>query len=152
MKDYYLILGISVDATERQIKSAYHNMAVLWHPDKNPNRDTTEKMKEINEAYAILSNPESRLRYDREYSFFKYNHTSNNKEDSDDYEIKDEALKRDVYNARMSAEEFVKHFYSNFKKDTDLAAKGAWEAAKPYLISFAIICAIGIIIGLISLP
>ena len=66
MKDYYLILGISVDATERQIKSAYHNMAVLWHPDKNPNRDTTEKMKEINEAYAILSNPESRLRYDRE--------------------------------------------------------------------------------------
>ena len=150
MKDYYLILGLSADATEEQIKSAYHNMAVLWHPDKNPNRDTTEKMKEINEAYAILSNSESRFRYDREYSFYKYAQAANDKEETEEYEIRDETLKRDVDKARMSAEEFVKNFYSNFKTDTNLAARGAWEAAKPYLIYFAIIGAIGIIIGLIS--
>ena len=71
LKDYYDILGITEDATIVQIKTAYRTQALKWHPDRNPGVDTSEKMKEINEAYSILSNPESKARYDKEYAAFK---------------------------------------------------------------------------------
>lgn len=148
IKDYYQILGISSNATESQIKSAYRTMAMQWHPDKNPDKDTTAQMKEINEAYTILSNPESKRRYDNEYSYFKYAHTACGSECADDYDIKDENLKQDVKNARMSAEEFVKNFYANFKDDSKSAAKGAWKAAKPYLVFVAVMSIIGIIVSI----
>ena len=70
-KDYYAILEISQSATLAEIKSAYRNQAMKWHPDKNRGMDTTEKMKEINEAKLILTDAEARVRYDREYLRFK---------------------------------------------------------------------------------
>ena len=65
-KDYYAILGVSKDATEADVKSAYRNLAKKYHPDLNPNNpQAAEKFKECNEAYEVLSDSDKRARYDR---------------------------------------------------------------------------------------
>ncbi|SDF12254.1 molecular chaperone DnaJ [Thermus arciformis] len=66
MKDYYAILGVGRDATQEEIKKAYRQLALRYHPDKNPgDKAAEERFKEINEAYAVLSDPEKRAQYDR---------------------------------------------------------------------------------------
>ena len=64
-QDYYETLGVSRDASEGEIKSAFRGLARQYHPDVSQEPDAEEKFKEINEAYAILSNPEKRAAYDR---------------------------------------------------------------------------------------
>lgn len=65
-RDYYDILGVSRNAEQSEIKSAYRKLAIKYHPDKNPNnKEAEEKFKEAAEAYEILSNPEKRKRYDQ---------------------------------------------------------------------------------------
>ncbi len=65
-RDYYEILGVDRNATADEIKKAYRKLAVKYHPDKNPgDKEAEEKFKEIAEAYAILSDPEKRRRYDQ---------------------------------------------------------------------------------------
>jgi molecular chaperone DnaJ len=65
-RDYYDVLGVSADAGEAEIKKAFRALAMQYHPDKNQgNKDTEEKFKEINEAYAVLSDPDKRAHYDR---------------------------------------------------------------------------------------
>lgn len=64
-KDYYKILGVSRNATQEEIKKAYRQLALKYHPDRNPgNKEAEEKFKEAAEAYAVLSDPEKRKRYD----------------------------------------------------------------------------------------
>lgn len=68
-KDYYKILGLSKDAGENDIRKAYKKLAVKWHPDKNTEseekRAVAEKtFKDINEAYAVLSDPKKRQMFD----------------------------------------------------------------------------------------
>jgi len=53
--DPYVILGISKGATATEIKKAYYKMAMKWHPDKNPGKDTNEKMRKIIAAYTFLT-------------------------------------------------------------------------------------------------
>src|SRR5690554_5987940 len=65
-KSYYDILGVSKNATENEIKSAYRKLAKKYHPDLNPgDKQAAEKFKEVNEAYEILSDPQKRANYDR---------------------------------------------------------------------------------------
>ncbi len=65
-KDYYQILGLSKGASEPEIKKAYKKLARQYHPDLNPNNAEAEKkFKEISEAYAVLSDPDKRSKYDR---------------------------------------------------------------------------------------
>lgn len=64
-KDYYEILEVEVQATAREIKEAYRRLALQYHPDRNPgDPGAVEHMKSINEAYAVLSDPAKRQRYD----------------------------------------------------------------------------------------
>jgi molecular chaperone DnaJ len=65
-RDYYEVLGVERTATEQELKSAFRKLAHLYHPDKNPNDHTAEeKFKEVNEAYAVLSDEQKRAAYDR---------------------------------------------------------------------------------------
>jgi curved DNA-binding protein len=65
-KDYYQILGLKKGASNEEIKKAYRKLAVKYHPDKNPgDKEAEEKFKEINEAYAVLSDPQKKAQYDQ---------------------------------------------------------------------------------------
>ncbi len=65
-KDYYKILGVSRNATEKEIKQAYRRLARKYHPDVNPgNKEAEERFKEINEAHEVLTDTEKRKKYDQ---------------------------------------------------------------------------------------
>jgi len=65
-RDYYEILGVSRNADEEEIKRSYRQMALKYHPDRNPgNKEAEEKFKEASEAYEVLRDPEKRSLYDR---------------------------------------------------------------------------------------
>lgn len=64
MKDYYSILGIARTASTIEIRRTYRRLAILYHPDKNPDPEAGELFKEINEAYDVLGDPEKRKLYD----------------------------------------------------------------------------------------
>jgi molecular chaperone DnaJ len=64
-RDYYEVLGVDKSADEATIKKAYRSLAMKYHPDRNPgNTEAIERMKEINEAYAVLSDAHKRQLYD----------------------------------------------------------------------------------------
>lgn len=64
--DYYKILGIAKNATDKDIKKAYRKLARKYHPDLNPNnKEAEKKFKEVNEANEVLSNTENRKKYDQ---------------------------------------------------------------------------------------
>ena len=65
-RDYYEVLGLSKGASEDEIKKAYRTLAKKYHPDLNPgDKDAEAKFKEVNEAYAVLSDADKRAKYDQ---------------------------------------------------------------------------------------
>ena len=65
-RDYYEVLGVSREAADPEIKSAYRKMALQYHPDRNPgNKEAEEKFKEAAEAYSVLADQDKRRMYDR---------------------------------------------------------------------------------------
>ena len=143
--DYYTLLEIAPNSTFDEIKSAFRKQAIKWHTDKNKGIDTTEIMQLINEAYLILKDPEAKERYDIEYKKFKvYNdfkeqkpQESENKESVqaqdeakfkyEEYDVKDETLKRWMENARRQAVELAKQTIKEFG---EIVYTGAKEGAK----------------------
>jgi molecular chaperone DnaJ len=63
-RDYYEVLGVDRSATPEQIKQAYRQLALKWHPDRNPSAEATDRFREIAEAYAVLSDVTKRAAYD----------------------------------------------------------------------------------------
>jgi len=64
--DYYDVLGVDSDASQEEIKKAYREKAMEYHPDRNPDDpDAEQKFKQASEAYDVLSDPQTRERYDR---------------------------------------------------------------------------------------
>ncbi|MBN1366867.1 MAG: molecular chaperone DnaJ [Dehalococcoidales bacterium] len=64
-RDYYEVLGIDRNATDEDIKKAFRKLAFQHHPDRNNDAGATDKFKEINQAYEVLSSPDKRATYDR---------------------------------------------------------------------------------------
>lgn len=110
-KNYYDILNIPKNATEKDIKKAYKKLASKYHPDKNVGKSKEEitknekTFKEISEAYEVLSNPEKRKEYDL------YGETENFSHHFSGSDFK----KEDFFN--FGAEDFMESVFSNFKKD-----------------------------------
>lgn len=154
--DYYNILEIEYPSSPEEIKKSYHRLSNIWHPDKNLTEDTTQKMIDINEAYSILNNIEKKSHYDEEYiKFLRYvaSHNPNKahynsshcaKEDSDrasatqnasqTYHFHNQRVQDDINEAHKYAKELVEKFLEEFRKNSKLAAKGAWDGIWPYLI------------------
>ena len=75
-KDYYQILGVPRNATQEEIKRAYRRLVLKYHPDRNKSKEAEEKFKEINEAYAVLSDPKKRQQYDAMGASFHQQYTT----------------------------------------------------------------------------
>jgi len=68
IRDYYRTLGLTLEASEQEIKKTYRNLAMHYHPDRNGgSSESEERLKEINEAYQILGDEKKRRRYDLQY-------------------------------------------------------------------------------------
>ena len=73
MDNYYEILGVSRNASSKEISKAYHKLARKYHPDLNSEMFEAEsKMKQINAAYEILSDSDKRIEYDQSMGFNSY--------------------------------------------------------------------------------
>uniref|UniRef100_A0A3B4BH34 J domain-containing protein n=1 Tax=Periophthalmus magnuspinnatus TaxID=409849 RepID=A0A3B4BH34_9GOBI len=86
MVDYYKILGVPKTASQEDIRKAYKQLALRWHPDKNPdNKEEAEKkFKELAEAYEVLSDKSRRDSYDR-YGSDNVRHTGSTNADFSDF-------------------------------------------------------------------
>jgi molecular chaperone DnaJ len=82
-RDYYEILGVQRGASPEELKAAFRGLARQYHPDVNKSPDAEERFKEINEAYAVLSDPEKRAAFDR------YGHAGVNKMGGVDFSTMD---------------------------------------------------------------
>ena len=157
-KDYYRILGVSPNCSDAEIKKAYREMSLRYHPDKNHCSNAEAIMVDINEAYCILKDGDMRARYNTEYIAFisfrkkeaanKYrkdknaeNFSTSMPSESDDYNIHDEQVYDDIKDANAYAKQIVQEFLDSLKKDTKLAANGAWGEMKFQIIG-AIIASI----------
>ncbi len=65
MVDYYEILGVKKGASDSEIKASYRKQALKWHPDRNKSAEASDKFKEINKAFEVLSDPKKKEMYDQ---------------------------------------------------------------------------------------
>lgn len=153
-KDYYEILNISRNATDTEIKKAYRNLALQYHPDKNKSKDAHEIFIGINIAYETLKDFERRKEYDKKFSFnqkketYNYRHKANQKAEE----------KAEEY-ANMSYEQFesiLENLISFGKKAKKTTKKGCGWILAITLIPIGVITLFGVIIngefGMIILP
>jgi curved DNA-binding protein len=100
-KDYYQTIGVSRDAAPEEIKKAYRQLALKFHPDRNPgDRQAEERFKEISEAYGVLMDPEKRKQYDL------FSRTPFEPGRRPDFSYTQEEIFRDIFNNPMASDVF----------------------------------------------
>ena len=83
MKNYYEILGINNDASKDEIKKAFRGLAKKYHPDKNKDNEAAiKKFQEVSEAYEVLGNEETKIKYDEKLASFNTKNKNNSEEKS----------------------------------------------------------------------
>lgn len=133
-KDYYKLLEVSQSATDDEIKKAFREQAIKWHPDRNLGSDTTLRMQEINEAYLILMDKEARARYDIEYNKFKQYKDQKRQSDKEQKKSEKEEWQQKEQKQQQSKREYE---YRDYKVEDDILAK--WmENAKKQAVKLAI--------------
>ena len=91
--DYYNTLGLEAVATETEIKLAFRQLALKFHPDKNPDPEAEQKFHDITEAYEVLRDPEKRRSYD---DTMAQNRFKSESESRQKYAIVDQLLRKYV--------------------------------------------------------
>lgn len=133
-KNYYKILDIPQNSSQEEIKNAFKKQAILWHPDKNTEIDTTEQMQNINEAFLILKDIDARERYDIEFNIYKNsintpekNEKSTHKKNdsSAEYVVNDEILNNWMNNAKKQSVDLAKQTIEDFKSIAKDGMNGA---------------------------
>ena len=100
LKDYYRIFGVNKDASAQDIKKAFRQLALRYHPDRNPDdvKEAEEKFKEINEAYEVLSDEQKRRQYNHLLDWPAYSRRTiiinDTPEDTADIDLVREMLQR----------------------------------------------------------
>ena len=175
--DYYSLFEIPSNSTVEDIKSAFKKQALKWHPDRNPNIDTTEKMQLLNEAKLILLDLQARAKYDFQYIKFKkfeeakrqstqqHNKKENKKAEDPkqqthkpfestytyaEFEVDDEILKRWTTNAKKQAVNLAKQTIEELKGMTKAGIKEGGKAIGMGFINQIIISIIVMIIIALS--
>jgi curved DNA-binding protein CbpA len=136
-KDYYKILEISQSASDKEIKAAYYNLAKQHHPDLNKGQ-SSEKFKEINQAYEILSDKEKKIQYDASRKLNSYwgakNYTSN--QNSSTYSGYNTNYYKQYSNYNYKDDPFFKNFndwFTGFKnQDKNEQYKSNFRTGKKY--------------------
>ena len=120
VKDYYYILGVADSALDKEIRSAYRKLSLKFHPDKNDGEKFfEERFKEIQEAYATLSNPEKRENYNSELNLFKSSRTNWDNHKNTEEELKrkyDEEYKRKEAATKRKYDEAEQKLKAEFAK------------------------------------
>jgi len=133
-KDYYKLLEVSQNATDEEIKKAFREQAIKWHPDRNQGSDTTLHMQEINEAYLILKDKEARARYDIEYNKFKQYQEQKRQSQKEQQKSEKQEWQQQEQKQQHSKREYE---YQDYKVEDDILAK--WmENAKKQAVELAI--------------
>ncbi|GAD80437.1 DnaJ domain-containing protein [Vibrio ezurae] len=138
MNDYYDVLGIAIDANSRDIKQAYKKKALKWHPDRNSSIEATEKMLLVNEAYLILSDEESRSKYDIEYRRYK-NFKDLSGKSNEEYVYSDDVLAKWMSNAKIQASYLAKKSLDDLIDISGVAGRAFWSHTKKAIITYSII-------------
>ncbi|KAJ8002667.1 hypothetical protein DPEC_G00161270 [Dallia pectoralis] len=129
-KEYYEILGVPKDASERQIKKAFHMLAMKYHPDKNKSPDAETKFREIAEAYETLSDENRRHQYDQLGPGMLYNDGTKNRNVPNDHRPFnfDHMFKDfDIYSQNRHARH-KRHFEEHFRAQQEANFQAQQEA------------------------
>lgn len=156
IKDYYKILGLSISATQNEIKQSYRKLAVFWHPDRNSNPIALEKMKEINEAYEILSDENKRKSYNKIYQEYFINsqivkHQGQSEKQYN--EEKEKSVKQKYEKEYNDLKEWTSNIQFSLKKFDKFLESSISKFDKPienFSYYFPILIIILIIIGIIA--
>lgn len=104
----------AIEICREEIKVAYIKLCIKWHPDKNINIDTAQRMQDINQVYLILKDEEARSKYDIEYLKFKGYKSENINNNQYKY-TKDNVLEKWMQNAEKQAKQMVKDTINEFQ-------------------------------------
>lgn len=166
MDNLYAILELEFKSTDKQIRKAYLKLAKIWHPDKNPGIDVTEKMQNIIYAYEILSDSRKKVKYDIEYlRYFKFTNSKTQKTNSktksatqpkskfndikSDYKINDETLEKWMKEAKYNALKNYKIFTDELRNSFSIGFSNFFKGVLGILVYVFIISIIAKILYLI---